>query len=137
MLNTCKHILMKLYKAYMKLDTFDLIITQKDQLGIKRFGTHKLSFQLHIRYNYSYIIFRTNININKSPHLFTMYLITYCDIFYSLDIKYCVFSLVGQSTDLTLFHFSYIAYNLKSLNLSVHEHVHGRKTTKFHSHEIK
>jgi len=31
----------------------------------------------------------------------------------------------------------YIAYNMKSMNSSAHEHVHCRQTTKFHAHEIK
>jgi len=65
----------------------------------------------------------------------------YCEIFLSLDIKFCVFrgynSPQIKDPNKIVIHISYIAYNLKSTNSSFNKHVHRSQTTKFRAHEIK
>jgi len=68
----------------------------------------------------------------------------YCKIIFIHWTFNFVFFGHEQSTNLRshdptkiLIHFSNIAYNLKSMNPTVHEHIHRRQTMKLRSHEMK
>ena len=58
------------------------------------------------------------------------------------DLKYLMyicwtFDIMDIDSKVMVIYFTDIAYNLKSTNSSVHEHVQCRQTTKSHAYEIK